>query len=73
MEKLVEALCEILEVNAIEFNSRFDEMPEWDSLNALSIIALLDSDYGLQIDASKIQKFASISDFLNYVVANNKK
>jgi acyl carrier protein len=73
MEKLVETLCEILEVNALEFNSRFEEMPEWDSLNALSIIAILDSDYGLQIDASKLQEFASISDFLNYVVANNKK
>jgi acyl carrier protein len=73
MDKLVGELCEILEVTALEVDARFEDMPEWDSLNALSVIALLDSNYGLQIDATGLQNFKNIIDFLNYVLTNKKK
>lgn len=70
MEKLIAELCEILEVDDLPLDSRFEDMPEWDSLNALSVIALLDSVYGIRMDAAGLQKFGNISEFTQHVIAH---
>jgi acyl carrier protein len=72
MDKLVAELCEILEVTELSIDARFEDLTEWDSLNALSVIALLDSSYGIQIDAAKLQKFVSINEFMQYVLTSRK-
>ena len=72
MEKLVADLCEILEVSEFPLDARFEDLPEWDSLNALSVIALLDSRYGIQIDAAGLLQFVSINEFVRHVIANKK-
>jgi acyl carrier protein len=72
MEKLVAELCDILEVRELPLDARFEDLPEWDSLNALSVIALLDSSYGIQIDAAGLQKFGSINEFVQHVSASRK-
>ena len=46
MEELITELCEILEVSDLPLDSAFNSMPEWDSLNALTILAMLDA-YGI--------------------------
>jgi acyl carrier protein len=72
MENLIAELCEILEVSELPLDSRFEDLSEWDSLNALSVIALLDSSYGIQIDAAGLQKFGSINEFLQHVLTSRK-
>ena len=72
MENLIAELCEILEVSELPLDSRFEDLSEWDSLNALSVIALLDSNYGIQIDAAGLQKFGSINEFLQHVLTSRK-
>jgi acyl carrier protein len=72
MENLVAELCEILEVSELPLDVRFEDLSEWDSLNALSVIALLDSSYGIQIDAAGLQKFGSINEFLQHVLTSRK-
>jgi len=69
MEQLKSELYEILEVSDLPVDLPFENLPEWDSLNALSIISLLDS-YGIQMSAEQLEKFPSITDFINYVFAN---
>ncbi len=71
MEQLKSELCEILEVSDLPLDLPFQNMPEWDSLNALSIISLLDS-YGIQMSAEQLEKFSSITDFIGYVVENKR-
>ena len=71
MEELITELCEILEVSDLPLDSAFNSMPEWDSLNALTIIAMLDA-YGISMDAEKLEEFASISIFIEYVLENKK-
>ena len=71
MEQLKSQLCEILEITDLPLDSPFSDMPEWDSLNALSIISLLDS-YGIQMSAEQLQQYSSINDFIDYVVSNKK-
>lgn len=72
MEKLVAELCEILEISELSLDTRFEDLPEWDSLNALSVIALLDSNYGIQIDAAGLQAFGNINEFVKHVLQSRK-
>ncbi len=68
MDKLLEELREILEVDSMPLDVPMHELPTWDSLNALSVIALLDSSYGLKMDAAGLLKFASVRDFVDHVL-----
>ena len=69
MDKLIIELCEILEIEVLPLGVRFDELPQWDSLNALSVIALLDANYAIHMGAEELLAFHTISDFVNYVSA----
>lgn len=68
MEELLEKLAEILEVDEIDVNKKFTDYEEWDSLCGLSIIAMLDSDYGMTMKNKEILDFASIGDFCKAVI-----
>ena len=72
MEKLVAELCEILELSELPLDARFEDLPTWDSLNALSVIALMDSNYKIEIDAAGLQQFGSINEFVQHVLASRK-
>ena len=54
MENLKEQLQELLEVENLDSTLKFTDLDEWDSLASLSIIALLDSDYGITMKHSDI-------------------
>jgi acyl carrier protein len=71
MKELLSELCEILEVSDLPLESSFNSMDEWDSLNALTVLAMLDS-YGISMDVEKLEEFESISIFLDYVLENKK-
>jgi len=68
MEELLEKLAEILEVDTIDVNKKFTDYEEWDSLCSLSVIALLDSDYGMTMKHKEILSFNTIEDFCKAVV-----
>lgn len=72
MENLKEQLMELLEVEELDTTVKFTDLDEWDSLTSLSIIALLDSDYGITMKHSDIKGFESIDDFCKYVIENKK-
>lgn len=69
MEELIEKLTEILEVEELDVTKKFTDYDEWDSLCALSILAMLDSDYKKSMKAADIRNFASIEDFCKTVLA----
>ena len=68
MEELLEKLAEILEVDEIDVNKKFTDYEEWDSLCSLSVVAMLDSDYGMTMKNKEILEFASIGDFCKAVI-----
>lgn len=72
MENLKEQLQELLEVEELDCNVKFTDLDEWDSLASLSIIAMLDSDYGITLKHSDIKAFPSIAEFCNFVMENKK-
>ena len=72
MEELKEQLMELLEVEELDTTKKFTDYEEWDSLAGLSIIALLDSDYGITMKISDIKGFESIDAFCKYVIENKR-
>lgn len=68
MEELIIKLSEILEVEELDLNKKFQDYEEWDSLSALTIIALLDSDYHIAMKGSDLREFPSIEAFCNKVL-----
>ncbi len=72
MEKLLKSIAEILEVEEVDCRKKLSEYEEWDSLAGLSLIALLDSDYGITMNGKEIQSFDSIEDLCNEVLKRTK-
>ena len=48
-EQLLDKLAEILEVDQVSLSDELESFDEWDSLTALSIIALADSNYNKKL------------------------
>ena len=69
MEELIEKLAEILEVEELNVTKKFTDYEEWDSLAALSILAMLDSDYHKTMKAADLRSFQSVEDFCKAVLA----
>ena len=69
MEELIEKLAEILEVEELDVTKKFTDYEEWDSLAALSILAMLESDYHKTMKAADLRSFQSVEDFCKAVLA----
>ena len=68
MEELIKKLSEILEVEELDVTKKFTDYEEWDSLSALSVLAMLDSDYNTSMKADEVVAFESIEAFCNEVL-----
>lgn len=64
----VEEEFEELEKGTLKPDSNFREYFEWNSVNALIIIALIDSEYDVTVNAEDIQKSATVQDLYNKVM-----
>jgi acyl carrier protein len=67
MEQLFEKLKDILEVDSVVMEDKLEDFDAWDSLSVLSIIALLDSDYGIRVTANQLEEFERIKDIVDYI------
>lgn len=47
--------------------TNFRDLEEWSSLIALSIIAMVDSEYGIKLTGEDIRKSNSIKDIFNII------
>lgn len=69
MEELIAKLEEILEVDNLDVTKKFTDYEEWDSLAALSILSILDSDYHTAMSGKEIVAFDSIEAFCKEVLS----
>lgn len=71
VEKFIEKIedeFEELEHGTLTPESNFREYFEWNSVNALIIIALVDSEYDVTINAEDIQKSETVNDLYTRVL-----
>ncbi|MDR1763711.1 MAG: acyl carrier protein [Dysgonamonadaceae bacterium] len=72
MQHLENQIAEIFEVESLDTTRNFADFDEWDSLAALSILAILDSDYGLNLTQKELEEFPTVADFISYTESNAK-
>jgi acyl carrier protein len=70
VEKLVAIIKEALELEHVELNDFLDSYDTWDSLGRLSLIALIDEHFDIQISDKEFDQFETVNDVFNSL---NKK
>lgn len=61
---------EALELEAgieVSFSDTFKELEEWDSLARLSLIAMLDEEYEVELESEDFDNLNSVQDLFLYV------
>ena len=48
-------------------NTGFRDIPEWSSMHALIIIALIDTEYGVTLNGEDLRSASTIGDLFNIV------
>lgn len=61
MEKFIELFAEALEREGeIKMNDEFRDYPEWSSIVYLSVIAMMDEEYDVQIEEADFKKLRTV-------------
>ena len=68
MEELLNKMADLLEVESIDPQKKFKDYKEWDSFTRLSVLAMLDADYHVQMTYEQLEAFPSIEDFCKKVL-----
>jgi acyl carrier protein len=64
--KFIEAFKEALErEDGMNLTDEFRNYPEWDSLTYLSVIAMLDEEYGVTIELEDFRKLITVESLMN--------
>jgi acyl carrier protein len=68
-QEFLKQLATTLEVPEVKEADDLRTLPQWDSLAVLSIIAMLDANYGVNLRASDIQQAATAGELWNCVLS----
>lgn len=68
-EKVINALAEALEMEILEINvgDKFRDYENYSSLTELSVLAMLDSDFGIEIEMDEFNRYNTVGDLIKLV------
>lgn len=69
MDKFLAEMAEILEEDAVAPTDELENFESWDSLAALSVLAMADSDFGVTLTADEAGSAKTIEDLYRLIVA----
>jgi len=73
MKEFLQRLAEVLEVDEVQGSSVLKDFAEWDSLSALSVIAMVDAGYGVQLGANDLKKLGTAQGLYDLVLERRRK
>lgn len=73
MEILTEQMLEIFEVDEITPDIILRDLELWDSLSVISLLAVLDESYGINIEATELAEVITVSDLFAFVELRRTK
>jgi len=73
MEILTEQLLEIFELDEINSEIVLRELELWDSLSVISMLAVLDESYGINIEVTEIVDVITVADLFAFVKERRTK
>ena len=71
MNDFLTKIAGILEVNAVQESDVLKAFPQWDSLSVLSVIAMLDADYQVNLKAADFQQLKTVGEL--WALVQSKK
>jgi acyl carrier protein len=68
-EKFIAAFAECLEIDAESLSTAtyFKELPEWDSLTLLNVMAMLEDEFAFQISRPQLDQANTLQDLLSLI------
>jgi acyl carrier protein len=73
MEVLIEQLLDIFEIEEVDLAIVLRELDLWDSLSVISLLAVLDETYGINIGATELAEVFTVADLFTFVELHRKK
>jgi len=70
--KFYQKLAAILDVEEVKAENVLADFESWDSLSALSILALADSEYGVTLRAEELRSAVTAEDLANLLESKRK-
>lgn len=69
LDDFIEKLAFAIETDAgtLKPDTRFKELPIWDSMNTLAVIAMADADYGITVTGQDMETAATVQDLWSTV------
>lgn len=69
MKEMLEMLEEIMDLDegALEADTVLEDLEEWDSLSALSLMAEAKKSYGKKLSVDDINGFVTVQDIIDYL------
>jgi acyl carrier protein len=62
-----ESAIEGIEPESLTPETRYHEIPQWDSLGLLCLLAMIDCEYGVQIGGMELKKCETLADVYELV------
>ncbi len=72
MNDFLKSIAGVLEVEAVRESDDLKAFPQWDSLAVLSVIAMLDANYGVNLRAADLAPINSIGDLWTLVQSRKR-
>ena len=72
MNDFLKSIASILEVDAVKETDDLKAFPQWDSLAVLSVIAMLDANYGVNLRAADFTPINSVSELWTLVQSRKR-
>ena len=73
MDAFYAKMAEILEVDVVSPTDKFREFENWDSLTILSVIAMLDANYRINLSAKDIQQLVTVGELSEKLKASRNR
>lgn len=66
IDQFVEAV-EVEDASTVKPETKFRDLDEWSSLSTLSVIALADEEYGVELNPDVFRKAQTVEDLFNAI------
>ena len=73
MEILTEQMLEIFELDTINSEVVLRDLELWDSLSVISLLAVLDETYGINIEATELVDVVTVADLFLFTEQRRTK
>jgi acyl carrier protein len=72
MNEFLRKIASILEVDEVKETDELKTFPQWDSLSVLSVIAMVDAGYSVNLHAADFGSIRSVGDLWNLVQSRRR-